>query len=276
MERANEHVIKCYDRKGLEETLLNTIKNEFGAGTELSPENLAPVDEFHIRGREATTELTAFLDELDGREVLDVGCGLGGTARYLASSFDCRVTGVDLTPAYISLAEKLSEMTGLEEKTTFYEASALELPFSEGEFDIVWMEHVQMNIPSKDQLIDEIKRVLRPDGVFVFHEIFSASEAEPHFPVPWADVSSGSFLVPAEDFRNTLENAGLDVMQWEDVSQPSIEWFDAVTDQLAESGPPPLGLHLLMGEAAPTKLGNVGKNLKENRICVVKSLCRMR
>lgn len=184
------------------------------------------------------------------------------------------LTGIDLIPAHISLAEKLSEMVGLEEKTSYYEASALELPFSDGQFDVVWMDHIQMNIRSKDQLIDEIARVLGPDGVFVFHEIFSTSEAEPHLPVPWADVSSGSFPVSQEDFPGTLEKAGLEIIQWEDVSQPSSQWFDSVTQQLAESGPPPLGLHLLMGETAPTKLGNVGKNLQENRISVVQSLCR--
>lgn len=274
MERAYEHVIKCYDRTGLEETLLNEIQKELADETELTPENLAPVDEFHIRGREATVELAGLLGDLDGKEILDVGCGLGGTARYLASSFDCRVSGIDLTPAYISLAEKLSEMVGLEGKTNFYEASALELPFSDGQFDIAWMEHVQMNIPSKDQLARELARVLRRDGRLVLHEIFSTSEAEPHLPVPWADVSSGSFLVSPEDFRGALENAGLEVIQWEDVSQRSLQWFDAVTQQLSESGPPPLGLHLLMGEAAPTKLGNVGKNLKEKRICVVQAVCR--
>lgn len=131
-----------------------------------------------------------------------------------------------------------------------------------------------MNIPSKDELIREIKRVLKPDGVFAFHEIFSSSKAEPHLPVPWADLSSASFLVSPEEFRRTLEGTGLEVIQWEDVSQPSLQWFDSVTQRLAESGRPPLGLHLLMGEAAPTKLGNVGKNLQENRICVVQSLCR--
>ncbi|SMO79389.1 class I SAM-dependent methyltransferase [Fodinibius sediminis] len=276
MERTYEQVIKCYDRKGLEETLLNAIQKELGDGTEISPDNLAPVDEFHIRGRESTTELTELLGELTGREVLDVGCGLGGTARYLSSSFDCPVTGIDLMPTYISLAKKLSNMVGLEEKTSFYEASALELPFSDGHFDVVWMEHVQMNISSKDQLIDEIKRVLRPEGVFVFHEIFSISEAEPYLPVPWADVSSGSFLISQEDFRSNLEKAGLEIIQWKDVSQSSVQWFNSVTKQLAESGPSPLGLHLLMGEAAPTKLENVGKNLQENRICVVQSLCRKR
>lgn len=276
MEQTYEHVINCYNREGLEDTLLRAIERELGDRPELRPEDLAPVDEFHIRGREATVELAARLDNLDGLEVLDVGCGLGGTARYLASNFDCHVTGIDLTPTYVSLAEKLSHMVGLAEETSFHEASALELPFSDGQFDVTWMEHVQMNIPSKDQLALELARILRPDGILVFHEIFSVSGAEPHLPAPWADQASGSFLVSAEDFRRALEGAGLQTIQWEDVTKPSRQWFDAVTQRLAGSGPPPLGLHLLMGEAARTKLENVSKNLQEERISIVQSVCRMR
>lgn len=276
MAETYDHIIRCYDRKGLEDTLMRAIQKELGDKPELSPDDLAPIDEFHIRGREATKELAELLGELNNLEVLDIGCGLGGTARYLASNFDCLVTGIDLTPTYISLAEKLSQMVGLTNETSFYEASALELPFPDGKFDVAWMEHVQMNIPSKDQLAVELARVLQQDGMLVFYEIFSVSGAEPHFPVPWADNPSGSFLVSKEDFRHTLEEAGLEVVQWKGMTEPSLQWFNNVTQQLAESGPPPLGLHLLMGEAAQKKLGNVGKSLDENRICVAQSICRKR
>ena len=276
MEQTYEQVIRCYDRKGLEETLLRTIQDALGEKPEIKSKDLASIDEFHIRGQESTVELASLLGEFGGSKVLDVGCGLGGTARYLASSFDCHVTGIDLTPTYVSLAEKFSQMVGLAYETSFYEASALELPFSDGEFDVAWMEHVQMNIPWKDQLACEVARVLKQDGIFVFHEIFSVSEAEPHLPVPWANVPSGSFLVSRDDFQLSLEEAGLESIQWKDMTQPSLQWFNTVTKRLAESGPPPLGLHLLMGEAAQTKLGNVGKNLEENRICVAQSMYRKR
>ena len=276
MEETYEHIINNYDRKGLEDTLLRAIQKELVDKPGLNPDDLAPIDEFHIRGREATKELAELLGEFNSLEVLDVGCGIGGTARYLASNFDCRVTGIDLIPTYISLAEKLSQMVGLSKETSFYEASALDLPFSDKEYDVIWMEHVQMNIPSKNQLTSELARVLRQDGMVVFHEIFSVSGDDPHFPVPWADGPSGSFLVSKEDFRNNLEEAGLEIVQWKDVTEPSLQWFNNVTQRLAESGPPPLGLHLLMGDAAQTKLGNVGKNLKENRICVAQSICRKR
>ncbi len=151
-------------------------------------------------------------------------------------------------------------MVGLSKETSFYkETSALDLPFSNEEYEVVWMEHVQMNIPSKGKFATELARVLRQDGMVVFHKIFSDSGDDPHFPVPWADGPSGNFLVSKENFQNALKEAGLEVIQWKDVTEPSLQWFDDVTQRLADSGPPQLGLHLLMGETAQTKLGNVGK-----------------
>lgn len=276
MKQAHEHVLKCYDRKGVEEIILQSIQKGFDDRSELRTEDLAPIDEFHIRGREATVELTELLEAVNDLKVLDVGCGLGGTARYLAANFNCHVTGIDLTPTYISLAEKLSQKVNLAEDLSFQTASALEIPFVDELFDVVWMEHVQMNIPSKKQLALELARSLHRDGKLVLHEIFSGAGAEPHFPVPWADVSHGSFLITPDDFHDTLDATGLELIQWRDVTQPSLHWFDNVTKRMSESGPPALGIHLLMGEDAKTKLENVGKNLKENRICVVQAVYRKR
>lgn len=268
-------VVASYDREGLEETVLGAFEREFGDLAALGPDDLAPVDEFHIRGRAATEELAAAVGELADREVLDVGSGIGGTARYLAHNHGCRVTGIDLTPRYVALANRLSELVGIEAWTSFREASALALPFPDGAFDVVWMEHIQMNISAKEQLAAELARVLGPHGRLAIHEIFAVEGAgPPHLPAPWADVPEGSFLVAPDAFRHALEGAGLAVLQWRDVTESAVQWFEALNQRLAEAGPPPLGLHLLMGDAAPTKLGNVGANLKEGRICVVQAVLR--
>lgn len=272
LEDINEHVLGTYGLEGLEEAVLDALQGEFGDLSELEPDDLAPLDEFHIRGRASTVELAELVGDLSGLQVLDVGSGLGGTARYLASNYGAHVTGIDLTPAYVSLAQRLSEFVGLANEAKFQQAPALDIPSPDAEFDLVWMEHVQMNIPSKDRLAKELARVLRGGGKLAFHEIFSVAGAEPHFPVPWADAPFASALVPAEDFRGSLERAGLEAVEWQDVTQPSSQWANNILHRVEESGPPPIGLHLLMGESAPTKLGNVGKNLAEDRICVVQAV----
>lgn len=272
MQSIDERVVGHYDRSGLEERVLAALREHFGELSGLDPADLNALDEFHIRGRESTEELAARLALPENGAVLDIGCGLGGTVRYLASRGDCRVTGIDLTPGYIALAEKLSAAVGLADRTEFRCASATGLPFEDGRFDMVWMAHVQMNIEDKAQLAREILRVLRPGGRFAMHEIFGTTGRQPRFPVPWSDGPEGSFLVSPEDFRAELERAGLRTEVWEDVSRPSLDWASSTIERLRETGPPPVGLHLLMGEDAPIKLNNVRHSLEEGRIRVMQGV----
>ena len=107
-----------------------------------------------------------------GLKVLDVGSGLGGSARYLAGEHGCRVTGIDLTKEYVDVANALAELVGMKNLVTFRQASALDLPFADGSFDVVWTQHVQMNIADKRAFYSQIARVLAPRGRLLFHDIF--------------------------------------------------------------------------------------------------------
>jgi ubiquinone/menaquinone biosynthesis C-methylase UbiE len=234
----------------------------------LIPSDLALVDAFHLRGRESTLELADRTGIQPGLSVLDVGCGLGGSVRYLASEHECNVTGIDLTEEYVNVATALSKLVGLENKAQFHHASALELPFEDEIFDLIWTEHVQMNIEDKRLFYGEIFRVLKPGGRLLFHDIFLGEGGEPHYPVPWASEPSFSFLWPLNKVRNTLEAIGFSIADWEDKTRPSEEFLK----KMKEAGPQPLGIHLLMGDTAPTKIQNVLRNLHENRICVIQAV----
>lgn len=238
----------------------------------LIPSDLAPVDEFHIRGREATVELADRAGVVPGLRVLDVGSGLGGSVRYLAAERACHATGIDLTEEYVEVATVLARLVGLEGRVEFHQGSALELPFDDESFDVVWTEHAQMNIEDKDTFYSEIKRVLKPGGRLAFHDIFLGDGGEPHYPAPWAEDRSISFLSSLDTLRQTLERVGFQIRDWEDKSQHSQEWFAAVVDKIKESGPPPLGLHLLMGETSGVKFQNQIRNLKEGRIAVIQAV----
>ncbi len=220
--------------------------------SQLTPIDLAPVDEFHIRGRAATVELASRASLTAGMRVLDVGCGLGGSARYLATEYQCHVTGVDLTQEYVDAANALGKLVDLQSAVEFRQANALELPFDDRTFDLVWTEHVQINIADKHAFYAEIARVLKPGGRLVFHDIFQRSGGELHYPVPWAEERSISALVPVTHLRDIIEGAGLRVVDWLDKSVHSVEWFQ---DTLAKMhpGPTSLGLHLLTGKTAKTK-----------------------
>lgn len=237
----------------------------------LSIEDLAPVDEFHVRGREATIELAQRAGFGPGMHLLDVGSGVGGSARYLVESHGARVTGIDLTPDFVEAARQLSDWVGLSEKTDFKVANALELPFSDSSFDGAWTEHVQMNVQDKSRFYGEIGRVVRPGGKFAFHDVF-AGNGEVLYPVPWASEPAISFLATPEEAFACIRSAGFELKEVEDVTEKSSIWFNAMIAKAAERGPLPLGLHLLMGSTTKEKLSNIARNLQEGRIRTIQAV----
>ena len=261
-----------YARSGLLDAIVDAVRASGKDPARLSPADLAPVDEFHIRGRDGTVELAGRAALQRGLRVLDVGCGLGGSARYLASEFGCQVIGIDVTREYVEAAEVLARMVGLSSKVRFQQASALELPFREGSFDVVWTEHAQMNIADKARFYGGLARLLKPGGRLMFHDIFRGSGAAPVYPVPWADEPSISFLALAERVRDLLLSFGLTIADWDDRTEASVAWFRAMGERIASNGRPPLGLHLLMGPTAPAKFANMVQGLAERRIVAIQAV----
>ena len=267
-----ESVERHYGRGQILDSILRALREAGKDLDQLGPADLAPVDEFHIRGREATIELAARASLRSGLRVLDVGCGLGGSARYLAAEHGCQVVGIDLTREYVDTANALAAKVGLERLVDFRQASALDIPFERDSFDVVWTEHAQMNIADKQAFYSELARVLVPRGRLLFHDIFRGEGGPLWFPVPWAEDGSISFLAAPDAVRDMLAGLGFSIHDWEDKSQQSLDWFTAQVERLASTGQPPLGLHLLMGENAKTKFQNNIRNLRERRFVVFQAL----
>jgi ubiquinone/menaquinone biosynthesis C-methylase UbiE len=186
------------------------------------------------------------------------------------------VTGIDLTQEYVDVANALADKVGLSDKVAFREASALEMPFDDGSFDVVWTEHVQMNIGDKRAFYREIARVIRPKGLLLFHDIFLGDGGSLHYPVPWAEEPSISFLAAPGEARQILEDFSFAIHDWVDKSEPSLQWFESAIERLKVSGAPPLGLHLLMGSTAKTKFENNIRNLRERRFVVYQARAEKR
>jgi SAM-dependent methyltransferase len=243
----------------------------------LTPEDLAPVDEFHIRGREATQELAAYADVPRGARVLDVGSGIGGPSRLLAADLGCRVTGIDLTPEYCEVAADLAARTGLADRVGYRVGSALDLPFDDGSFDLVWTQHVSMNVADKARMFAEMARVTRPGGQVVVYDPIAGSGVPILFPVPWAESPEINHLIASDTTRELLEGVGLTVRRWRDVTERSITWFRARFEQARSlSGPPPVGLHLLLGDRWPLMAQNMLRNLEGGHIVVIQSVLEKR
>ena len=185
-----------YRATGLTERL-KTALSAFGPEDQrLTPQQLAALDQFHTRGLAATAELAKLAGIGPDTSVLDVGSGVGGPARFLAATLGCRVTGVDLSEAFVDAARYLTERTGQSGQVSFETASALDLPFDNGRFDVVLLQHVAMNIADRARLYREIRRVLKTGGRFATFDVVS-NGGDPHHPVPWARTPATSFLLTA-------------------------------------------------------------------------------
>jgi len=236
----------------------------------LSPEVLAPLDQFHSGGLAATRELATLAAIKPGEAVLDVGCGVGGPARVLVREHGAHVSAVDLSPDYVEIGRELSKKSGI--PVAFETADALDLPFAGESFDVVWTQHASMNIADKPRLYRELRRVLRPVGRLVFHDLLAGHGDGPlQFPVPWADRAEESFLIEAEDLRALLRLCGFGERVWQDRTAATLAFFEKMPPPSAMV--PPLGIHLLLGEHFPAMAANVRRNLLAGRLGVAMAVC---
>ena len=251
-----QQVADYYSRGNLEEKILSALRAAGKNLDQLRPDDLALLDEFHLGGLESTQAVAEFMDLRPGMHLLDVGCGIGGPARYFAER-GCQVTGIDLTEEFIRVAESLTRKLKLEHNARFRQGSALELPFDSGTFDGAYTIHVGMNLSDKNGVFREVARVLKPGARFTIFDIMRVGEGALMLPVPWAATSETSFVASPDAYRRALEAAGFRVEHQRDRRQFALAFMQKMAEQQAASGPPVLGVHLLMGEQAPLMLKNV-------------------
>ncbi len=239
--------------------------------------DITPVDEFHIGGREATLHILSKMGIKTGDQVLDIGCGIGGAARTLANATGCHVTGIDLTPEYIDIAQVLTQRCKMSEQTRFEVANACAMPFADGQFDSAITLHVAMNIEDRETLYRETARVLKPGAVLAIYDVMAMNGEALEYPAPWASSEKTSFLKSPAEMSALLDGAGFDIMYEENRGEMAAAFFQKISSGNSEnSGPPPLGVHIVMGKDAPLKVKNTMKNIVAGRIAPVIMTARKR
>ena len=272
--RVNEGVQQHYTRSNLGNIILAALESAGKDVNRLAPEDLAPIDEFHIRGRAATLELARGAAIDSSMRVLDVGGGVGGTSRCLAREFGCRVTGIDLTDEYCRVAAMLSSRIGLAGLVEYRRGDATNLPFAEASFDVVWSEHAAMNIPDKTRLYEEMYRVLSPGGTLAIYDVLAGPSGPVLFPVPWARTPETSFLATPDELRTLLERAKFEILTWSDTTEAALAWFASLAETIDKEGLPPLGFHVLLGPDFRIMAQNQRRNLEEGRIVLAQVIAK--
>jgi ubiquinone/menaquinone biosynthesis C-methylase UbiE len=204
--------------------------------------------------------------------ILDVGCGIGGSTRRLSHETGCRVTGIDLSDEYIDTAERLTELLNMQERVKFLATSALDLPFDDDSFDGVWSLQMNMNVEDKLGWLKETYRVLKPGGRAVLYEVCGSKNTPLHFPVPWAQDSSMSFLIPPEPFRDVITSAGFEIAVWHDKTDLAKKAFANAKKPEGKPTLPVLGVYMLVGNDIGTKAYNLHRNLDEERVSLIETV----
>ena len=241
----------------------------------LTVEDLAPVDHFHARGFPATVELADQFRISENSHLVDIGCGLGGPARYMARRFNCRVSGVDLTEEFVRTGRLLNELLHMDHQVHLEHGDALHLPYADMTFDAGYCQHVTMNIADRERFYAEAARVLKPGACFALTEHGLGTKGDPAFPVPWSADGSNSHLVTPDATRRFAFDAGFEAIEIVEVGDKYLAGYRKSLERPPAEAPA-LGIHLILGADARERSANAMRNIEEGRTRPFQLVCRKR
>jgi len=263
-------ITEHYTHGQLLDRILQGVKAIGKTPATVTVDELAPVDEFHIGGRQASEDFICQLELSADDHTLDIGCGIGGTSRFVASRFGCRVTGIDLTPEFVSTGQSLCDWVGLSSQVELHQGDATEMPFANESFDAAFMLHVGMNIVNKARMFAEVYRLVKPSAIFGIYDVMQTTDEPLTYPVPWSSVPGTSALATQEQYVEALEQTGFDIIKIRDRREFAADFFAETRRRMEQAGgSPPLGVHIAMGDSAPIKISNMVENIAAGRVSPV-------
>jgi SAM-dependent methyltransferase len=235
----------------------------------LQPADLGVLEDFHTLGRIATSQLADLVEVRSDDEVLDAGSGIGGTSRFLADHYGCRVTAIDLTEEYCETARWLNRLVGLDDRISVRQGDVTDLPLANAGFHVVISQHVQMNVTDKTRLYQQARRVLVSGGRLAIWDVTAGTPGELDYPLPWADQPERSHLASADQLRAVIVAAGFTVVHWNDLTEQAA----TLMETLLSAPPGPLGLHTFVDKFAE-KANNLTRGLSSRRLRVIQGVAQ--
>jgi sarcosine/dimethylglycine N-methyltransferase len=235
----------------------------------IQPADLGVLEDFHTLGRIATGQLAELAEISSQDEVLDAGSGIGGTARFLADQYGCKVTAIDLTEEYCETARWLNRLVGLDDRISVRQGDVTELPFADARFHVVISQHVQMNVADKARLYQQARRVLVTGGRLAIWDITAGTSGKLDYPLPWADRPELSHLSAADQLRDAIGTAGFTAVLWNDLTEQAATLMETFLS--APAGP--LGLHSFVDNFAE-KANNLTRGLSSGRLRAIQCVAQ--
>jgi len=272
--KMQDEIERHYASEAIADRTLAALREAYGPDVPITPDALAPLDQFHGRGVAATEALGTRLAPKAGDRLLDIGSGIGGPARWIAAHFGCHVTGIDLTRAFCDAAEVLTRACDMSEQVRIMHGSATELPFPDQSFDRAYSQNVLMNIADKRRFYREAFRVLRPGGLLAVDQIALGLNGPPGYPQPWASVAEASFLAAPDEIRDDSAAVGFDILVLRDATDEAIAFHEEMRRRMKAEGPPRLGLQVLVGDRFRELMRNSADSLAQRQTSVIQCLLR--
>ena len=240
----------------------------------LEIEELFPIDQYHARGIAATVDLGKRMPISKNQKIIDIGCGLGGPARYYAKEFKCFITGIDITPSFVEIGNEFNRLTSMSDNVELLVGNGEVLDFDNETFDGAYSQHVTMNISNREKFFSEAFRVLKKDSFFAFSEHGLGEKGNPIFPLPWADTEKMSFLLPPEETILLLKKVGFSNIEIIETGDKYISGYEKLTNPSAKKENPILGIHVIGGGSMKERSVNSMKSIKENRTLPFEVVCK--
>jgi ubiquinone/menaquinone biosynthesis C-methylase UbiE len=205
----------CY--KGNTMTVKEILTNYNKLGTAII-ETIYTDNYLSIGGTESTETLAELAGITPDSRVLDVGSGVGGPSLHLAATYGCHITGLDLVGTNVGEANDRAKARGLDHLATFETGDALDMPFEDNSFNVVWGQDAWCHMPDKEKLIDEVLRVLAPGGDVAFTDWTESNAIKGNERSDLLSAMAAPNIAKIDDYQRYLEARGCNVLVADDIS----------------------------------------------------------